>query len=495
MKYIINFFAISLLILLAILGTLIPQRLEAINYINGFPKTWQLILWFGFDDMYRSSLFISILTLLSVSAIICVIIRYKSIYKKLFNKFDNISTKDILSFKASKEFTNSVNNDYFKRFTPFKLRDNTNVALRNYGKMSFIGGLIGLIFGVEMPISGKAGEKIPVPQIEVIRAAYKADKMSRKARLIRQFSPMNPELEKMRAEIEKLHELYNAGLMNPEFKVFFNKLWIDHYTDSKGEKAGIKSWNVEMKFIDVVSGSLFDEKKESQAVVAKVNEPVSYKDWNFYLANWNKNWNRLKLNIELISDLNESEKIKFGKVKFPLEKEVGFSEPFKITGYPYYLVITDFYPDFRTSNGVNFSASQELKNPAVKITAFDRFNQTIIGHTWAFADDKPVMTDVHKFNNNIPFKFIFKNADFDYECIMQMAYDPGTTFVWIGCFMLCFGMMLSFYISYREEWLILDKNGRVTNIALNSNRSENVLKKELEAFEERLTNRNEVNNE
>ena len=99
MKVIIEFFAslktavffICLLTLLAIIGTVIPQRLEALNYINGLPRTWQPILWLGFDDMYRSPMFIGVLFLLSASAIICVCIRWKSVHKKIFKRLENIT--------------------------------------------------------------------------------------------------------------------------------------------------------------------------------------------------------------------------------------------------------------------------------------------------------------------------------------------------------------------------------------------------------------------
>ena len=75
----------------------------------------------------------------------------------------------------------------------------------------FVGGFIGLLFGVEMPIYGKAGEKIPIPSIDIIRTAYKADKLSRQARTIRQFNPQDSRLDGMRKEIEKLHEIYSEG--------------------------------------------------------------------------------------------------------------------------------------------------------------------------------------------------------------------------------------------------------------------------------------------
>ena len=493
-------FLICLLTLLAIVGTFIPQRLEAINYVNAFPKTYHFILGLGFDDMYRCNLFIGTLLLLSISSLTCVIVRWKSFHNKIFNRLDNISIKEIMALKVIKSIERAPEEKILSKYSIVNLSDGRKIAFSSSGKASllgglilhiglvliFFGGLLGLLFGVEMSISGKAGEKIPVPSIDVIKSAYKADNMSRKARQIRQFSPMNPELELMRAEIEKLHTIYNEGIMHPEFKIAFDKLWMEHYSDKDGVKRGVKSWNVELRFIDIASGSLFNETTQTSAKVIKVNEPVNYKEWNFYLANWNKYWEKIKIRIDYVPNVKGFEFYKPEKNDISYNIEVGITEPFMIKDFPYTLYISEFYPDFRTSNGINFSASSDLKNPVAKIIAYNQQTNEIIGHEWAFSDKNNAMMQINANGNNLPFKFVFENAESNYEAILQMAYDPGVPFVWIGCFVFCLGMLLSFYISYREEWVVINADGTAI-IALNSNRATKVLEKELPAFEKKLT--------
>lgn len=490
-------FLIMLLTLLAITGTLIPQRLEAINYIQAFPKGWQFILGMGFDDMYRSALFVGTLALLSISAVLCVFIRWKSISKKLFSRFKNATLSEIQAFEISKKLEKAPSDESLKNFEIGRFEDGPKVAFRSTGKAAllgglilhaglvlvFFGGLLGLIFGVEMSIAGKAGEKIPMPTLDVIRSAVKADSMSRQARHIRQFNPHDSRLETMREKIESLHQVYNNGIMHPEFKVAFDKLWMEHYNDENGNPQKVKSWNAELRFIEVASGTLFETAAETEPMKIQVNYPVTYKNYGFYLSSWNKNWKNLKMIVDYVPDVKGWEDYKPADGSFPQTLEVNLNEAFTIKDFQYSIVVNSFLPDLKITEGGFFNASQELKNPAAMIVAFDSQANREVGHTWCFSQDK---SEIAAHVSNLPLKFTFQGADYEYEAILQVAYDPGKPLVWFGCILFCLGMMLSFYVSYREEWIIFNNDGTAT-IALNSNRPASLLKKELPDFENRLT--------
>ncbi|MBR4570687.1 MAG: cytochrome c biogenesis protein ResB [Candidatus Riflebacteria bacterium] len=489
-------FLICALTLLAIIGTIIPQKLEAINYINGFPKTWQYILALGFDDMYRSSFFMGVLFLLLTSAVICVCIRSKNLYNKFSNK-EQKTKEYIYNLKTSKKITKIENQEALKDYKISTLEDGSQIAFSSKGKpaligglilhiglvLIFVGGFIGLLFGVEMPIYGKAGEKIPIPSIDIIRTAYKADKLSRQARTIRQFNPQDSRLDGMRKEIEKLHEIYSEGLMKPEFKVSFDRLWVENYTTASGTNNGIKSWNAELRFMDVASGSLFNVVKESQPQVIKVNYPISYNGLNFYLASWNKIWKKIRLNATYLPNIEGWESYKPAEDLFPQKVEVGLNESFDIKSFPFSLVVSHFLPDLRIKpDGSFFSASAELENPAAIVVAFDKEANCRVGNTWAFSEKN---AGIFPHEPKLPLKFILENAEYEYECVIQMTYDPGTPLVWLGCIMFCLGMMFTFYITYCEEWIIINPDGSAF-IAVDSNRAANLLSEELTKLENKL---------
>ena len=291
----------------------------------------------------------------------------------------------------------------------------------------------------------------------------------------------------MREEIEKLHKIYNNGIMHPEFKVAFDKLWVEHYSNESGTQEGVKSWNASLRFIDIASGSLFNETNETDSKVIKVNEPLNYKEFDFYLANWNKNWEKIKLTVDYVPNIPGWEDYKPDQSLFPQNVEVSVSEPFTINGFPYSIVVSSFFNDFKISKANNqiFNSSSELNNPACIIVAYDNESKCEVGHTWAFGESNAEKFEFAHQASNIPLKFIFHGASFVYESTMQMTYDPGKPIVWTGCFLFCIGMMFTFYVSYREEWVVIKPNNTLF-IALNSNRSPELLKKELSLFEEKI---------
>jgi cytochrome c biogenesis protein ResB len=139
-------------------------------------------------------------------------------------------------------------------------------------------------------------------------------------------------------------------------------------------------------------------------------------------------------------------------------------------------------PDFRIIDGRFISVSHELNNPAARIVAYDEEGK-VAGRAWAFPDDR-IMSANHV--SNLPFLFTFIGASPEYETGLQMTYDPGKPIVWAGCLIFTIGLVMSFYISYKEEWILVEPRN-TAYIAISGNRPAEMLKKSLEEFEQKLT--------
>jgi cytochrome c biogenesis protein len=479
---------ICVLTFLAMLGTFIPQSLEAHQYLSRYPSYGHLIVALGFDDMYRSSIFQFFLWFLSVSTLVCILTRWKSTSRKLFNRIDNVSVKEIKAFPLCKSIelpADKKAEDLFEQTV--SLEDKTRIGLRTSGKASLLGGmfihigfltilaggLIGVFYSVETVLRGRVGDKIPIPDVASLRAARDADLLSRKARNIRHFSPDAPVLDTYRARIEELHEQYHRGQASPSFKVAVNDLWVDYHKNDAGVPQGIKSWNSALSFI---------KNNETLASgVAKVNQPLSFEGYTFYQASWNKIYNRLLLKVdELKTDELASEAIG-SATNFPLEIEMKLDEPASFSWSVLKFVVHDFLPDFRIIDGRFVSVSHELNNPAARIVAYDQ-KGGVAGRAWAFPDDI-IMSPSHV--SNLPFLFSFVGAVPEFETGLQLTYDPGKPVVWAGCLLFTLGLIMSFYIVYREEWLLIMPDGK-TLIAITGNRPSEMLNSSLESLEEEL---------
>jgi cytochrome c biogenesis protein len=480
---------ICILTLLAMLGTFIPQSLEANQYLEKYRDTGHLILALGFDDMYRSALFQFCLWFLSISTLVCILTRWKSTSRKLFHRHEQAKIKEIKAYKTGKPLEN-FDKEKLNYFCD-SIREHKNgtiTGLKISGKMSLlggmfihigfllilIGGLIGVFWGVETVLRGRKGDKIPIPDIEAVRAARDADKLSRKARNIRHFSPEAPVLNDYRQKIEALHEIYHQSLASPSFKIRVNDLWVEHHLDAQGNPGSVKSWNSNLSFIE--------DKQVIASGVTKVNAPLYYRGYNFYQASWNKFFKRIAVKVDLTQAVEDFPDIVDASAKFPvvIELETGKPATFSWTGLT--LVLHDFMPDFRIIDGRFISVSHELNNPAARIVAYDEEGK-VAGRAWAFPDDR-IMSANHV--SNLPFLFTFIGASPEYETGLQMTYDPGKPIVWAGCLIFTIGLVMSFYISYKEEWILVEPRN-TAYIAISGNRPAEMLKKSLEEFEQKLT--------
>jgi cytochrome c biogenesis protein len=264
------------------------------------------------------------------------------------------------------------------------------------------------------------------------------------------------------------------GLASPAFKVAFKDLWVDHHFDESGNPTSIKSWNSAIAFLQndemVASG------------VTMVNQPLSFKDYTFYQANWNKTYGRISVRVDLIKDKADWQTFVTPGATFPVTIELSLENPASFSFTPLKLVLHDFMPDFRILDGRFVSVSHELKNPAARIVAYDQ-KGGIVGRAWAFPDDR-IMSASHV--SNLPFLFTFIGAEPEFESGLQMAYDPGKPLVWAGCFLFTLGLIMGFYVAYREEWIVVFDDDRA-RIALTGNRPAEMLLPGLEALEKELS--------
>lgn len=481
---------IGVLTALSVIGTIIPQNLEAVEYLRRYPTSGHWFIVLGFDDMYRSLIFQASLWLLSFSTVACIMTRWKSTSRRLWGRISHVSEKEVRAFPCSKKLEKPVVVDLKTIFTSARTDDAGNeILLRTSGKLSLLGGLIlhvgflavlaggliGVFYGVETAIRGGKDEIIPIAPLEAVRAARDADKISREARAIRHFSPEDPRLEEMRKRVDELHAVYAAGVASPAFRLLFDELWVDHYHGPEGEQKGIKSWNSKLRFIR--------DGVESEPVAIKVNHPVTFGDYTFYQASWNRIFRKIRVKVDLISGQEGMLKdFLAAPASFPLMIELKKHEPVKPDWSMHEFVLHDFLPDFRIINDRFVSVSHELNNPAGRIVAYDAAGN-ISGRAWAFPDDR-VMQPGHV--SNMPFLFTFIEAEPEFESGLQMAHDPGKPVVWIGCLLFTIGMILSFYIPYREEWVIRYSDGTV-RIAIGGNRPPVVFARNLEYLENMLT--------
>lgn len=452
---------IAVLIFLSIIGTLIPQNRDAHEYCVLYPTVGDWICLLGFDDLYGSFPFLIVSAMLTLSTIVCTITRFRFFRRRCFYRLKHTSVVEVESFTVKRALEMPPDTEGFE----CKTDDSGNeLHLRVTGRLNLVGGLlihmgflsmvaggvIGWIYRVETTVSGMAGDRIPVPCLSAIRAAERSDALRRKARaIIHRRGSEDPALTVLKRKIDELEETYRNGLKNPAFKIFFKDLWMDyHPPESDDLSPSLKGWNSLIEIID--NGAAV------ASATVMVNSPFSYKGYNLFQASWRKKYQTVHLKLSG----NESEKSVAQNVSLKL------GQPCKLSDLPYSLILSEFYPDFRIISDDRFvSVSDSLNNPAALVLILDESGNSV-AKTWAFSGE---MVALSRHVSDSPFMLSFVSADPIFESILQVTYDPGIPMIWIGCMLMCTGMLFSFYIPYREDW-VLKKPCGGSLIAVNGNR-------------------------
>ncbi len=64
-----------------------------------------------------------------------------------------------------------------------------------------------------------------------------------------------------------------------------------------------------------------------------------------------------------------------------------------------------------------------------------------------------------------------------------MAKEPGIPFVWAGSILMVLGIAVTFFMSHRKIWAVLEKKGEGTTVTIGGQTNKNKL-----GLEERLDN-------
>lgn len=76
--------------------------------------------------------------------------------------------------------------------------------------------------------------------------------------------------------------------------------------------------------------------------------------------------------------------------------------------------------------------------------------------------------------------YILKNVGELYLTGLQVTKDPGVWVVWVGCLMMVGGLVITFFISHKRVWAILEKKGKEIGITIVGSTNRNLISFERE---------------
>lgn len=440
--------AIALLIILAILsilGTLIPQREEAVGFASNMgPELFRLFMTLSLFDVYHSFWFRFIIGCLGLNLIVCSLDRFPKTLSR-FNTlpspdrsrpFENLPSEQ--SFEVRQDLTDTaagVKRFILSRYGRVREKkgpgqvflygekgrySHFGLYLVHLSVLLFLtGGMIGSILGFEAFVNIGEGDQVDSLILRKSRAS-----------------------------------------MSLGFDIRLDKFLVDFY-----ENGAPKEYRSDLSFL--VKG------KEVEKRSVLVNHPVQFRGLTFYQSSYGTiAGNKVILKISAPKDKQETDRI-----------EVEAGKPISLPGNAGRFVVEDIRTDFMKMGPAILISIQTDQGKKSRFWVFQRYE--IINKRFP-----GLLKSSPKLNPSAfkPFTFILEDLETRYYTGLQVNRDPGVPFIWAGCFLIVAGFVVTFFTSHRRVWVHLSKsdNGSMIRVAGTASKNKVGLQSELERMTHRL---------
>jgi len=469
-------FLIAALIFICAAGTLIPQMKERHFYQAYYGGGANIIYLFSLNDIYHSFIFYFVTALLAMNIGVCSMRRLKARLASLRSSGGFRDGRDISGLKnaaAAEDFDEG-------RFEALKVRlKAAGYALTTGGSPGGVSGfaesgrwffageqlvhlsilviiagtMIGNISGYKTYFRVYPGERIsiPSPRYQAVRNHLErlmAESRAAGADPHMAAAPLMKELETISAGGGR--ELF--GLRVSDFKTeYFEDAAPEKSLAGKENEQSVKNWNT---YFTVEDGG-----RDISSGVIAVNSPLYYKGVNIYQSSYYKTRDRIKsvkIRAERPSPVAggavAAESLEF--------KSIGTEASF--ADGKFRLKLVSFIPDFAIDpvSREIYSAGDSPGNAALKfsITSADKAETDsvwLLEISPEFAAN--ALRDL-KYGFNLAIGSI---ETFEREASgLQVNYDPGVGVVWLGCFLMTFGLFASFNYTHKRIWFVYDRSAK-----------------------------------
>ena len=390
-------FLLSLIILLSVIGTLIPQGEDPGFYQTYLPRWSGIILSLQLDHLYRSPLFLSVAFFFLLNILFCSLRQLPVKLKQLPGeiKFIPPGVQSAAVRKLASSFS-----DWFEASPDSLLAE---LRQRHY----------------QVKIKKSGEKKTLLAQKE--RPGLFGPEIVHLAIMIIIVGGLISALFSQRIELA-LTEGQTADLPGKNFSLRLERFTTDYYPDGS-----IKSWKSLV--------SILEQGQVKKQKIIEVNHPLKYDGLNFFQMSYGFDWDRTKVGLEIISGNSAVRQLslKVGE-KVQLDSSLTLS-------------LLNFIPDFTLDPGGRpTSRSAEANNPAALVLVTREGTPVYQG--WLFYYH-PESNQIQQ-QPGLELAISLKKFEAPLFSGLEAASDPGLNLVWLGCALLFLGLLACFYLNYRQ---------------------------------------------
>jgi len=431
-----------LIVLLFIAGTFIPPHDVVQTFANQLsPTVAKVFLFFRLSDLYHSSLFYILMTLLSLNLIICSINRLPALWKQYKTPcfpepaglFDNLPQSRIIT--ADKEIS--------------KIKPIVESFLKNnYGHISEIEERRGYFFYTQRGRFSLFGVYIVHLSILIMIAGA----------IIGSIFGLEADINIKEGETVNVANLTKGnGIQQLDFSVRCDKFTVDFYKDGSP-----KTYRSDLSFIK--NGQV-----QRQGALL-VNHPLTFDRFRFYQSTYG-----IAPEIKAIVTYTIAGK-KGGSIGLAAGDTFDLPEG-KARGF----VMRVEENIMQMGPAVKLRIISPKKD--IQFWVFQQLDQII-------AMNPNILTKAPMFNPGLfpPFVFSIDRVEQSYYTGLHLVRDPGVSLVALGGLLMVAGMIIVFFMSYQQFWVRIEQEGAKISISIagRSNRNDQLLQKKIDYLCKRI---------
>jgi len=395
--------------IVSLFGVIIPQELARAQYLHKWgPVVGQALLAIGFDHVFSTFWFYTLLILFSCNILVCSSTRLwrnaKNSLKKSFlsGKASFSQFKLSMTFSSHKDGLTAENAivAYLKRrHWGVKVQhgdSGVQVAARQ-GLLKDLGSLVFHVSIVILLIGGLVGT----------RFGYASEK-----------------------------ELFKGQIISVPDRSF--KLRCDWFRVARNDDGSVKEYQSKLSILN--SGNVAVAEK-----VVQVNSPLAFQGIRFYQSSYGESSGTIAdVTLKLFGP---------GLPNGNLSDTIPYDSLYQIPKSSISVLVTQFLPDFIIDMESHEAStrSDEPNNPAVKILLLNG-KDTLYDH-WAFFK----YPEQHEAAE--AYKVITDSYTPSYYTGIQIRRNPGEPIIWFGIVFMTLGLLAVFYVPRKNLWILIEPKG------------------------------------
>lgn len=222
------------------------------------------------------------------------------------------------------------------------------------------------------------------------------------------------------------------------FQVRVDDFWSENYPGTDR----VMDWKTRLTVIE--------DGKEVKSGITEVNHPFTYRGVSIYQAAMGEDWlsgARVTLRVQKDDGTDLGEHSAQVDERFVLAEE-GIA-----------VKVGAFLPDFALANGVAYSKTQRLLNPAAYLEVYDERTGEMLFRTWTFSQ----LPEVQLMVDN-PYRFYLTGMVAPQFTGLELSWDPGLPVAYVAFALMIVMLIVNLYFKHQMIWVHMDEEAGILRL-------------------------------